>query len=455
MVTKKKATILVVDDEHGIRQSLNMVLKDDFHVLLAATGSEAVDTFTKNTVHLVLLDILLPDTEGLVLLERLKEIDSEAEIIMVTAVKDVQTAVKSIKLGAYEYIVKPFIVEEVINVVNRALEKHSLLKEVAYLRNELERYHPFEKILGDDPKMQDIFRLIETIAKSDGAVLIQGESGTGKELIARAIHNLSQRRKHPFVVVNCAAIPPTLMESEIFGYRRGAFTGATMTTLGKLEIADKGDVFLDDIDLLDINMQAKLLRVIQEKELERLGSNKVIKVDVRFLAASNKNLHDLLPQAKFREDLFYRLNVFPITLPPLRDRRGDIPLLLNHFLDLHTKRTGSSPKKFSKRAVEILMQYDWPGNVRELQNLVERLVTIKKQAVIRPKDVAPFSAVEKPIKGAPVIVATHLFENRAADVLNRNVEVRAYIGIGCNCFDKPIIDAFRMPVKNADPGARP
>ena len=412
MATKKKATVLVVDDEHGIRQSLNMVLKDDFHVLLAATGSEAIDTFTKNTVHLVLLDILLPDTEGLVLLERLKEIDSEAEIIMVTAVKDVQTAVKSIKLGAYEYIVKPFIVEEVINVVNRALEKHSLLKEVAYLRNELERYHPFEKILGDDPKMQDIFRLIETIAKSDGAVLIQGESGTGKELIARAIHNLSQRRKHPFVVVNCAAIPPTLMESEIFGYRRGAFTGATMTTLGKLEIADKGDVFLDDIDLLDINMQAKLLRVIQEKELERLGSNKVIKVDVRFLAASNKNLHDLLPQAKFREDLFYRLNVFPITLPPLRDRRGDIPLLLNHFLDLHTKRTGSSPKKFSKRAVEILMQYDWPGNVRELQNLVERLVTIKKQAVIRPKDVAPFSAVEKPIKGETLRTAVLKFEKK-------------------------------------------
>jgi len=412
MATKKKATVLVVDDEHGIRQSLNMVLKDDFHVLLAATGSEAIDTFTKNAVHLVLLDILLPDTEGLALLERFKEIDSEAEIIMVTAVKDVQTAVKTIKLGAYEYIVKPFIVEEVINVVNRALEKHSLLKEVAYLRNELERYHPFEKILGDDPKMRNIFRLIETIAKSDGAVLIQGESGTGKELIARAIHNLSPRRKHPFVVVNCAAIPSTLMESEIFGYRRGAFTGATMTTLGKLEIADKGDVFLDDIDLLDINMQAKLLRVIQEKELERLGSNKVIKVDVRFLAASNKNLHDLLPQAKFREDLFYRLNVFPITLPPLRARRGDIPLLLDHFLDLHTKRIGGSPKRFSKKAVEILMQYDWPGNVRELQNLVERLVTIKKQAVIRPKDVAPFSAVERPIKGETLRTAVLKFEKK-------------------------------------------
>ena len=338
MAAKRRATVLVVDDEHGIRQSLNMVLKDDFHVLLAATGAEAVDTFTKNAVHLVLLDILLPDIEGLALLKRLKEIDSEAEIIMVTAVKDVQTAVQCIKLGAYEYIMKPFIVAEVINVINRALEKHSLVKEVAYLRNELERCHPFEKILGDDQKMRDIFSLIETISKSNGAVLIQGESGTGKELVARAIHNLSPRRKLPFVVVNCAAIPPTLMESEIFGYRRGAFTGATMTTLGKLEIADKGDVFLDDIDLLDINMQAKLLRVIQEKEFERLGSHKVIKVDIRFVAASNKHLPDMIPHGTFREDLFYRLNVFPITLPPLRERRGDIPLLLDHFLDIHIRR---------------------------------------------------------------------------------------------------------------------
>jgi DNA-binding NtrC family response regulator len=412
MGAKKRATVLVVDDEHGIRQSLNMVLKDDFQVLLAATGAEAIDTFTKNAVHLVLLDILLPDIEGLALLKGLKEIDSEAEIIMVTAVKDVQTAVQSIKLGAYEYIVKPFIVEEVINVINRALEKHSLVKEVAYLRNELERYHPFEKILGDDQKMRDIFSLIETISKSDGAVLIQGESGTGKELVARATHNLSPRRNHPFVVVNCAAIPPTLMESEIFGYRRGAFTGATMTTLGKLEIADKGDVFLDDIDLLDINMQAKLLRVIQEKEFERLGSNKVIKVDVRFLAASNKDLQDLIPLGKFREDLFYRLNVFPITLPPLRERRGDIPLLLDHFLDIHTKRIGGAPKRFSKKAVEILMQYDWPGNVRELQNLVERLVTIKRQVMIQPKDVAPFSAAEKLVKGDTLRAAVVKFERK-------------------------------------------
>jgi DNA-binding NtrC family response regulator len=279
----KKATILVVDDEHGVRQSFNMVLKDDYNVLLAENGAEAIDIFRKNSVDLILLDILLPDTDGLALLEKLKGIDPNMEIIMVTAVKEIQTAVKAIKLGAYEYIVKPFIVDDVINIIKRALEKRNLLKEVTYLKKELERYHPFEEIIGEDEKMRSIFDLISSISESEGAVLIQGESGTGKELVARAIHNLSPRNNQPFVVFNCAAIPATLMESEIFGHTKGAFTGAISTTMGKLEIANKGTVFLDDIDYLDINMQAKLLRVIQEKEFERLGSTKVIKVDVSFI----------------------------------------------------------------------------------------------------------------------------------------------------------------------------
>ncbi|MBU0986669.1 MAG: sigma-54 dependent transcriptional regulator, partial [Proteobacteria bacterium] len=321
----KQDTILVVDDENGVRQSFNMVLKDRYHVLLAGTGKEAIDIFTKNSVDLILLDILLPDIDGLDLLAKLMETDPNTEIIMVTAVNDVQSAVKAIKLGAYEYIIKPFIVDEVLTVIQRALEKRSLKKEVAYLRNALERYHPFEKMVGQDKKMRKIFDLISTIAQGDGTVLIQGESGTGKELVARAMHNRGARRSFPFVVINCAAIPSTLMESEVFGHNRGAFTGATSTSIGKFEIADKGTVFLDDIDSLDINMQAKLLRVIQEKEFERLGSNKVIKADVRFVAASNKDLNYLILQNKFREDLFYRLNVFPIKLPPLRERKSDIP----------------------------------------------------------------------------------------------------------------------------------
>ena len=393
-----RSTILVVDDERGVRQSFNMVLKDEYNVLLAGTGEETIEIFTKNSVDLILLDILLPDSSGLDLLANLMETDPNVEIIMVTAVNDVQAAVKAIKLGAYEYIIKPFVVDEVLTVIKRAFEKRSLKKEVAYLRNALERYQSFEEMVGQDKKMRKIYDLISTISQSDGTVLIQGESGTGKELVARAIHNRGPRKNNPFVVINCAAIPPTLMESEIFGYNRGAFTGASNTSIGKLEIADEGTVFLDDIDYLDINMQAKLLRIIQEKEFERLGSNKIIKVDVRFVAASNKDVNMMISQNKFREDLFYRLNVFPIKLPPLRARKGDIQLLLNHFIKLNAQNSGKPPKKISERAMKVLIEYHWPGNVRELQNLVERLCTITTDSVIRLEEVAPDNMNKTEIK---------------------------------------------------------
>jgi len=409
---EKKDTILVVDDEHGVRQSFNMVLKDEYNVLLAGTGQEAVDIFTKNSVDMILLDICLPDSDGLELLEKFKEADPKTEIIMVTAVNEVQTAVKAIKLGAYEYIIKPFIVDDILAVIGRALEKQSLVKEVTYLRNALERYHPFEKMIGKDIKMRKIFDLISTVSQSDGTVLIHGESGTGKELVARAIHNRGPRSNQPFVVINCAAIPATLMESEIFGYNRGAFTGATTTSIGKLEIADKGTVFLDDIDSLDINMQAKLLRIIQEKEFERLGSTKVIKADVRFVAASNKDLEKLISRGEFREDLYYRLNVLPIKLPPLRERRGDIPLLLNHFLELYAKNIGKSPKKFSNEAIKVLTEYDWPGNVREVQNIVERFTTITKGSIIDLKDIATLDMGKREIKDMTLKEAVSAFEKK-------------------------------------------
>ncbi len=412
MSMEKKDTILVVDDEHGVRQSFNMVLKDEYNVLLAGTGQEAIDIFTKNPVDMILLDICLPDSDGLELLEKFKEADPNTEIIMVTAVNEVQTAVKAIKLGAYEYIIKPFIVDDILTVIGRALEKQSLVKEVTYLRNALERYHPFEKMIGKDIKMRKIFDLISTVSQSDGTVLIHGESGTGKELVARAIHNRGPRSNQPFVVINCAAIPATLMESEIFGYNRGAFTGATTTSIGKLEIADKGTVFLDDIDSLDINMQAKLLRIVQEKEFERLGSTKVIKADVRFVAASNKDLEKLISRGEFREDLFYRLNVFPIKLPPLRERRGDIPLLLNHFLELYAKNIGKSPKKFSNEAVKVLTEYDWPGNVREIQNIVERFTTITKGSVIDLKDIATLDMGKREKKDMTLKEAVSAFEKK-------------------------------------------
>ncbi|MBW2066485.1 MAG: sigma-54-dependent Fis family transcriptional regulator [Deltaproteobacteria bacterium] len=407
-----KKSVLVVDDELGVRQSFYMVLKDQYDVHLAATGEEALDIFTKKSIDLVLLDIRLPDIDGLSLLEKLKEIDRGSEVIMVTAVKEIKAAVQAVKLGAYEYIVKPFSVEEVLNTIKRALEKHELEKEVVYLRNELQRYEAFQEIVGQDEKMQEVFQLVSTIADSDGAVLIQGESGTGKELVARAIHNLSRRKIHPFVVVNCAAIPSSLMESALFGHHRGAFTGAVATTIGKLEMANRGTVFLDDIDTLDTNMQAKLLRVIQEKEFERLGSTKTITVNVRFIAASNKNLQKLIEEGSFREDLYYRLNVFPITLPPLRERKRDIPLLLDHFLKLNAKNTGRPPKRFSKRAIKTLMEYDWPGNVRELQNLVERCFTISRNSVIHLDDIVPYRREKTGVKEMTLKEAVADFERR-------------------------------------------
>jgi len=406
----KLATILVVDDENGIRQSFKMVLKDRFNVLLAENGKEAEEFLTKNPVDVILLDILLPDVNGLDLLEKLKALDPNPEVIMVTAVKEIQSAVRAIKLGAYEYIIKPFLVDDVINIINRALEKRNLMKQVTYLRNELERVRPFDEIIGEDEKMHRVFDLISSIADSDGAVLIQGESGTGKELVARAIHRLSPRKDQAFVVIACAAIPPTLVESELFGYHKGAFTGALRTTLGKLEIANKGTVFLDDIDTLDVNMQAKLLRVIQEKEFERLGTTKVIKLDVRFLAASNKDLTQLIQAGAFREDLFYRLNVLPIQLPPLRQRKKDIPVLVDHFLRMNAKRSGKPAKTFSKEAIKALTEYDWPGNVRELQNLVERCFTISRDSVIQLQDISILSVAKPKIKGLNLKDAVDAFE---------------------------------------------
>lgn len=408
-----KAAILVVDDEYGVLQSFKMVLKDEHKVYLATTGTEALDLFNKNAVDLILLDILLPDINGLDLLEKFKELDSNMEIIMITAVKDIQTAIKAIRLGAYDYIVKPFDVDEVLKVIKRAIEKHDLIKKVIYLKNELGRYQFFEKMIGQDPKMIQVFDTISMISQTDGTVLIQGESGTGKELVARAIHNRSQRKDQPFVVINCAAIPSTLMESEIFGYQKGAFTGATTTVMGKLEIANKGTAFLDDIDSLNIAMQGKLLRIIQEKEFERLGSSKVIKLDVRFIAASNKDLPLLIEKGEFREDLFYRLNVLPIALPPLREKTMDIILLINHFLEIQAKKTGKPPQKISPEALEALKNYDWPGNVRELKNLVERLTTIIKDPVITLKDIAilNYSKKESP-KNLGLKDAVNAFEKK-------------------------------------------
>jgi two-component system response regulator AtoC len=443
----KNATVLVVDDEHGVRQSFKMVLKEHYRLHFAEDGKTALDIFKQKHIDLVLLDILLPDLDGLNLLKQLKEIGPETEIIMVSALKEIASAVRAMKLGAFDYITKPFEVDDLLAVIKRALERKKLQKEIVYLRDELERVQPFEAMVGRSAQMKAVFSLISKVAQAQGpgTILIQGESGTGKELVARAIHNRSQRNDQPFVVVNCAAIPTTLMESELFGYSKGAFTGAVENRSGKLETADSGTLFLDDIDLLDINMQARLLRVLQEKEYEKVGSDRVVNVDIKFIAASNKDLRRLIAKGNFREDLFYRLNVFPIELPPLRERREDIPELLDHFLGQNGKNNGRPAKSFTEKAIQALADYDWPGNVRELENFVERLFIVSRGAIIRQEDVLPLQrrntrTETQALKGAVADFERQHIKAVLAAVDDRRGEAAKILGIHRNTLTAKISD---------------
>jgi DNA-binding NtrC family response regulator len=413
MTDGHSCSILIVDDEKGIRESLRMVLQKQYDLYVAKTGAEALRCFESRSIDLILLDIMLPDTDGRLLIQEFKAIDQHVDIIMITALKDLRSGIDAIKSGAHDYLVKPFDVENVQAVVARALKKKNMQKEIFLLKHEIDHCCPFETMVGRNPEMKKIFQLIATVAPSDGTVLIQGESGTGKELVARAIHNKSGRTKNPFVVINCAAIPATLMESELFGHRRGAFTGASMDCPGKLEIANTGTVFLDDIDSLSIKMQAKLLRVIQQKEFERIGTHRTINADIRIIASSNQDLLKLVADNRFRQDLYYRLHVLPLTLPPLRERRDDIPLLLEHFLQVHAKRKGKPAKQLTPAAIEHLTAYHWPGNVRELENLVERICTVNPERTIRLGNLPPLAAIaSKNGQQAPLREATQAFEKQ-------------------------------------------
>jgi DNA-binding NtrC family response regulator len=393
MSERHSYSILIVDDEKSVRESLRMVLQDGYDLYTAETGKEALRIFASRSIDIVLLDIMLPDIDGRHLIPDFKKIDDSVDIIMVTAVKDLQSGIEAIKNGAHDYLVKPFAVEDVRDIVAKAIKKKKLLKEIILLKQEVGQCRPLENMVGHTPEMQNVFQLIATVAPSDGTVLIQGESGTGKELVARAIHDQSGRAQNPFVVINCAAIPSTLMESELFGHRRGAFTGASADCAGKLEIANTGTVFLDDIDSLSIKMQAKLLRVIQQKEFERIGTHRIIKADIRIIASSNRDLLSLVEQNHFRQDLYYRLNVLPVSLPPLRERVDDIPLLLDYFLRAYAKRRGGAVKQLTPAAVDHLSAYHWPGNVRELENLVERICTINPERTIRLANLPPLAVI--------------------------------------------------------------
>ncbi len=379
-----KKNILVVDDEKGVRESIKMTLKDRYLITEAHTGHSAISKMLKEPIDLVLLDLNLPDTNGIKVLKELKRIDESVNVIMITADNAVKTAVQAMKLGAYDYITKPFNIDELIQLVAKAIEKTSIQKENIYLRASAVK-EGF-KIIGKSPKIKEVIDFIEDVAKSSSTVLISGETGVGKELVARQIHKNSLRSKKLFVPVNCAAIPENLLESELFGHEKGAFTGAMDRYIGKFEIASGGTLFLDEVGTLPNAMQAKLLRVLQDKTIERLGAEKPIPVDIRIISATNLDLKKEVEDGKFREDLYYRLNVIPIHVPALRERKEDIPLLADHFIKKYSSALGKTISGFSQEAIKTLVAYNWPGNIRELENLVERLVVLGKGSVINRED---------------------------------------------------------------------
>lgn len=378
-----KATVLVVDDDPSMRESYKILLENRYHLLLASNGDEALDLVKRENVDMVLLDVLMPDMDGIEVLRRIKEL-SDIEVVMVTAVKTVRTAIQSVKLGAYDYISKPFDVDDLMATIGKALEKRSLTREIVYLRSEL-HHSSFENIVGNSVQMRQIFTVISEVAGNQSTVLITGDSGTGKELIARAIHQNGPLKDRPFVAVDCATLPENLVESELFGHEKGSFTDATAQKTGRFEMASGGTLFLDEIGNLPMDIQCKILRVIEEREFQRVGGTRTIKIDTRIISATNIDLKKAVKEGKFRQDLYYRLNVIPISLPPLRERPDDIPLLIEHFIKVYNKKFVKNVQGIAKEALDLLVHYPWPGNVRELRNVVERLVALSKEEVISHK----------------------------------------------------------------------
>jgi DNA-binding NtrC family response regulator len=362
----------LIDDEARVRAALKSVLEPSYEILQAADAREGLTVFRTEGPDLVLLDVVLPDTDGLAVLQAIRSESKAVPIIMLTGTKSIKTAVDAMKLGAADYLSKPFDIEELRITVDRAMNASELEREVKRLRNQVVQRYAFHNLIGKSHGMQEIYAKIEQVADSRTTVLITGESGTGKELVARALHYNSSRRDRPFVALNCAALPETLIESELFGHEKGAFTDATARRTGQFELANTGTLFLDEIGELSLVTQAKLLRVLQEREFTRVGGVQPIKVDVRIVAATNKNLDELVRKEQFREDLYYRINVIALYLPPLRDRGEDIALLAKHFLAKRLEEEKRQPIEFSKDALEALTRYPWPGNVRELENVVEQ-----------------------------------------------------------------------------------
>lgn len=371
-----KLLVLVVDDDEGIRDLLEAILHKHYEVITAERGKMAIELIKKHPVQIVLLDVLMPDINGLEVLKEIKEKFSDLEVIMISAVKEISTAVQAVKLGAYHYITKSFDYDEVLSLIQKVVNHQRNTRELLYLRSEMAQILSADFIAGKSKKMEEIYRLIKKVAPLPVTILILGESGTGKQVMARHIYNSSQIADHPFVTVDLAAVPENLIESTLFGHEKGSFTGAYRQHIGKFEIANGGTLFLDEIGSLKYELQGKLLRAIQEGEIERVGSTKTNTVDVRLITATNVDLAEAVRLGKFREDLFYRLNVIPIKLPALRERISDLPQLLEFFLRRYNKRFNKNVANISRKAIDALSLYDWPGNIRELENLVERLVAL-------------------------------------------------------------------------------
>src|SRR6266487_2911491 len=428
-----KPKILVVDDDRSICRLLGSILEmESYPFRVATSGEQARRAMEEERFDILISDIYLGDDSGLQLLERMKAVNADTEVIIMTAHGSMETAVRAVHNGAFDYISKPFVVDEMLAIIRRIEEKFRLVQDSTAGTEPIESF-PDTKIIGTTPKMVDVYKKVAKISRIEAPVLVVGESGSGKELVARALHANSARRAAPFIVINCGAVTETLLESELFGHERGSFTGATAARKGLLESAAGGTAFLDEISETSLTFQVKLLRVIQEREIRRVGSNDTIQVDVRLIAATNRDLREMVRTGQFREDLFHRLNVFTIALPPLRDRREDIPLLSSFFLKLFTEKNGKTVR-LSEDALEGMKQYSWPGNVRELKNMLERAMTFNDTGVIQLEELE-FGEPENasPIEPSPPPSARPLSRGEASlDAMEREHIIKILKGTGGN-----------------------
>jgi DNA-binding NtrC family response regulator len=428
--------IIVIDDEESQRNLLAGYLKRKGHsVRQAESGPMALSLLSDKGAEVAITDMRMPEMDGLTLLKEIKKFYPETEVIVITAFATVESAVEAMKAGATDYLIKPINLEQLTLILDKISERQHLVAENRYLKRKLETVEDFPELIGESESFKKVLANISMVAQTDSTVLIRGESGTGKELVARAIHDGSNRRDKPFLAVNCAALPESLLESELFGYEKGAFTGAAKRRLGRFELADKGTLFLDEIGDLSQPMQVKLLRVLESRTFERLGGNEQIKVDIRLVTATNRNLEARVAGGEFREDLFYRLNVIPIVLPPLRERRDDILPLVDHFIEIFTAKAGKQIKGISPEAKDLLLSHGWPGNVRELENTIERAVVLSRSDVIDKDSLIGFS-ISRPEISTDTLNLADLEKRAIAEALNRTggklIEAAELLGIHRN-----------------------